>query len=235
MLKINNLHVKYGMVQVLHDVSIHIPKGKLISIIGSNGVGKSTLLRSVSGLVQSASGEIILDGENIEKLKAHEIVKRGVAHVPEGRILFNRLTVFENLQLGAYTKNYTPQEFNEVLEQVYSLFPILKERAKQQAGTFSGGQQQMLAIARGLMLKPKLLMLDEPSLGLMPSLVTQVFEVLGDIKNEGLSILLVEQNVQEALELADYAYVLQTGRIVMEGSGKELLDNDEIRNAYLGL
>lgn len=235
MLKISNLQVKYGLIPAIHDVSIEIPEGSLVSIVGSNGAGKTTILRAISGIVPASGGEIYLDGERIDRLPAHEVVKRGIAHVPEGRILFDRLTVYENLELGAYTRQYTRQEFLEVLEQVYGLFPILKQRASQKAGTFSGGQQQMLAIARGLMLRPKLLMLDEPSLGLMPSLVSQVFEILGEIKKHGLTILLVEQNVQESLELADYAYVLTTGRVAMEGPGRELLDQDMIKKAYLGM
>ena len=235
MLKITNLHVKYGMVPAITDVSVAIPAGKLVSIVGSNGAGKSTILRAISGIVPAAGGEIWLDGERIDRLPPHEVVKRGVAHVPEGRVLFDKLTVFENLEMGAYTKDYGKEEFAAALEQVYKLFPILRERARQKAGTFSGGQQQMLAIARGLMLGPKLLMLDEPSLGLMPSMVSQVFEILAALKEQGLTILLVEQNVQESLELADYAYVLQTGKIVLEGTGPELLQQDLIKQAYLGM
>ena len=223
------------MIPALHGISLQIPVGKLVSVIGSNGAGKSTLLRAISGLIPASGGTIHLEGERIDNLMAHDIVKRGVAHVPEGRILFDKLSVFENLELGAYVKSYSPKEFSELIEYIYGLFPILKERAKQKAGTFSGGQQQMLAIARGLMLKPKLLMLDEPSLGLMPVMVDQVFEILTQLKKTGLTILLVEQNVQESLELADYAYVLQTGRVVLEGTGHDVLQQDMVRKAYLGM
>lgn len=235
MLKISNLKVKYGMVQAIHGIDIEVKQGQLVSIVGSNGAGKSTIIRAISGLVPASGGEIHLAGERLDTLPAHEVVKRGVAHVPEGRILFDKLSVYENLELGAFTRTYNKDEFQETLEEVYQLFPILRERARQKAGTFSGGQQQMLAIGRGLMLRPKLLMLDEPSLGLMPALVTQVFEILERIKKRGLTILLVEQNVQESLELADYAYVLQTGKVVLQGEGRDLLKEEMIKKAYLGI
>ncbi|MHB8758247.1 MAG: ABC transporter ATP-binding protein [Bacillota bacterium] len=235
MLKITDLNVSYGMVKAIQGVSLDVPDGKLVSIVGSNGAGKSTILQAISALIPISGGQIAFDGRRIDNLPAHEVVKLGVAHVPEGRILFNKLTVFENLQLGAHVRDYAKGEFEAVLDQVYAMFPVLKQRAKQKAGTLSGGEQQMVAIARGLMLKPKLLMLDEPSLGLMPSLVSQIFETLDAIRKQGLTVLLVEQNVQESLELADYAYVLQTGRIVVQGTGPELLQQDLVRSAYLGM
>ncbi len=235
MLSIIDLRVNYGKVRAIQGASLRVEAGQLVSIVGSNGAGKSTILQAISGLVPVSGGEIWFDGERLDRLPAHEIVRRGIAHVPEGRALFGRLTVLENLELGAYARQYTRREFDRVLEEVCTMFPILKKRARQKAGTLSGGEQQMLAIARGLMLRPRLLMLDEPSLGLMPSRVSQIFETLSQIKRRDLTIVLVEQNVQESLELADYAYVLQTGRVVLEGPGDVLLQQDMIRQAYLGM
>ncbi len=234
MLEVKQIQAAYDEIPVLHDVSLSIKKGQVVSIIGSNGTGKSTILRTISGLLSPRQGSISLDGVPIERDSPHVIAARGVAHVPEGRKLFARLSVLQNLNLGAYTKKLT-KDVENVLQWIYSIFPVLNERKHQKAGTLSGGEQQMLAIARGLMLQPKLLMLDEPSLGLMPKLVTKIFEIIEQIKKEGLTILLVEQKMQEALELADYGYVIQSGKIVLEGTPRELMGNDLVKKAYLGM
>jgi branched-chain amino acid transport system ATP-binding protein len=212
-----------------------VEPGQIVSIVGANGAGKSTILRAISSTLHLDSGSILFENQRTDQIPPHRVVERGVAHVPEGRRLFARLTVNQNLTLGAYTKK-SPDHREATLKTIFKLFPILQERQNQRAGTLSGGEQQMLAIARGLMSKPKLLMLDEPSMGIMPKLITEIFEMIQRLnKEEGITILLVEQNVQEALELADYAYVLQTGRIVMEGKPAELLQTDMIKKAYLGL
>lgn len=234
MLEVKQIQAAYDEIPVLHDVSLSIKKGQVVSIIGSNGTGKSTILRTISGLLSPRQGSISLDGVPIERDSPHVIAARGVAHVPEGRKLFARLSVLQNLNLGAYTKKST-KDVENVLQWIYSIFPVLNERKHQKAGTLSGGEQQMLAIARGLMLQPKLLMLDEPSLGLMPKLVTKIFEIIEQIKKEGMTILLVEQKMQEALELADYGYVIQSGKIVLEGTPRELMGNDLVKKAYLGM
>jgi branched-chain amino acid transport system ATP-binding protein len=212
-----------------------VEPGQIVSIVGANGAGKSTILRAISHTLQLDGGSILFENQRTDQIPPHRVVERGVAHVPEGRRLFARLTVNQNLTLGAYTKK-SPDHREATLKTIFKLFPILQERQNQRAGTLSGGEQQMLAIARGLMSKPKLLMLDEPSMGIMPKLITEIFEMIQRLnKEEGITILLVEQNVQEALELADYAYVLQTGRIVMEGKPADLLQTDMIKKAYLGL
>jgi branched-chain amino acid transport system ATP-binding protein len=212
-----------------------VEPGQIVSIVGANGAGKSTILRAISSTLHLDGGSILFENQRTDQIPPHRVVERGVAHVPEGRRLFARLTVNQNLTLGAYTKK-SPDHREATLKTIFKLFPILQERQNQRAGTLSGGEQQMLAIARGLMSKPKLLMLDEPSMGIMPKLITEIFEMIQRLnKEEGITILLVEQNVQEALELADYAYVLQTGRIVMEGKPAELLQTDMIKKAYLGL
>jgi branched-chain amino acid transport system ATP-binding protein len=234
MLEVSNIQVSYDDVPILHEVSFRIHKGQVVSIIGSNGAGKSTILKSVSGLLSPSQGSISLDGVRIERQSPHVIAKMGVAHVPEGRRLFSRLTVLQNLILGAYTRRST-EEREETLNRIFHLFPVLEERKYQRAGTLSGGEQQMLAIGRGLMLQPKLLMLDEPSLGVMPKFVTRIFETIEQIRREGLTILLVEQKMEEALELADYGYVLQSGRIILSGKPKELTESDLVKKAYLGL
>ena len=234
MLEVSRISVSYGDVTVLHDVSFTVEQGEVVSIVGSNGSGKSTLLKTISGLLPLVSGHITFRGNPIDQMKPHEIVAKGLAHVPEGRRVFGKMSVRENLMLGALV-NKDPQDRLRRLDEVFELFPRLKERMAQRAGTLSGGEQQMLAIARGLMSAPQLLMIDECSLGLMPTLVEHIFEVIDRLHREGTTILLVEQRVHEALELADRAYVLQTGRIVLSGSGKELLASDLVREAHLGI
>jgi branched-chain amino acid transport system ATP-binding protein len=234
MLEIKEIKASYEEVPVLHGVTFEVKKGDVVSIIGSNGAGKSTILRTISGLMHPTEGSIQFDGKRIERKGAHEVAEMGIAHVPEGRRLFSRLSVLQNLYLGAYKKKSAIKR-EEILCKIFELFPILNERKHQKAGTLSGGEQQMVAIARGLMLQPKLLMLDEPSLGLMPKLVTKIFETIEQIKKEGLTILLVEQKMQEALELADYGYVIQSGKIVLAGKPNELMESDLVRKAYLGI
>ena len=234
MLEVNHIRVCYDQVPAIHDVSFRIEEGEIVSIVGANGAGKSTLLKTISGLLHPDPGQIEFLGEGIDQLPAHRIVELGISHVPEGRRIFQYMTVQRNLRLGAYSQK-SEEIREETLTQIFEIFPILRERLDQKAGTLSGGEQQMLAIARGLMSRPKLLMLDEPSLGLMPTLVTQVFDTIKRINAEGTTILLVEQNVREALELAHRAYVLQTGNIVLEGTGAELLESDLVRKAYLGI
>ena len=235
MLRVERIRASYDEVPALHEVSFKVEPGQIVSIVGANGAGKSTILKSISSVLHLDEGSISFENQRIDRMPAHRVVDLGIAHVPEGRRLFARLTVKQNLTLGAYTRK--SQEHREAtLKTIFKLFPVLEERQLQRAGTLSGGEQQMLAIARGLMSKPKLLMLDEPSLGIMPKLITEIFEMIQHVnKEEGLTILLVEQNVQEALEIAHYAYVLQTGRVMMEGKPAELLQTDMIRKAYLGL
>jgi len=221
-------------VPALVDVSLHIQPGEIVTIVGSNGTGKSTLARVISGLVKPTAGEIIFDGQRIDRLPPHEVVKRGMVHVPEGRHVFGKLTVEENLKLGAYTQA-DDAAVRARMDYVCDLFPLLRERRYQKAGSLSGGQQQMLALGRGLMANPKLLILDEPSLGLAPKLVEELFESIERIREEGLTILLIEQRVLEALELCSRGYVLQNGRIVLEGRSCDLIDSDMVRKAYLGM
>lgn len=234
MLQVHNLRVEYDGLAALHGISFHVDDGEVVAIVGSNGAGKSTTLKAISGLVRPSAGNITFDGQPIHRMPAHSIARLGIAHVPEGRRLFQKLSVLENLRLGAYVRT-DPELFQKNLDLAFEIFPRLKERITQRAGTLSGGEQQMLAIARGLMLNPKLLMLDEPSLGIAPKLVSEIFEVLAELNRRGTTILLVEQNVREALELAHRGYVLQTGEVIMEGSGPELLESDLVRKAYLGL
>ncbi|HHV93214.1 MAG TPA: ABC transporter ATP-binding protein [Firmicutes bacterium] len=234
MLNVSSISAGYSGVPALTDVSLHINSGEIVTIVGSNGAGKSTIARTISGLVKPTSGTITFNGERIDQLPPHEIVARGLVHVPEGRHVFSKLTVTENLRLGAYTTD-SETEIERRLERVYELFPILKERARQTAGSMSGGQQQMLALGRGLMADPKLLILDEPSLGLMPKLVEELFDAIRAISKTGVTILLIEQRVLEALELCHRGYVLQNGRIVTEGTGAELMDSEMVRKAYLGM
>lgn len=231
MLKIKNISASYGYVEALKEVSIEAEKGQIVSIIGANGAGKTTLLRCISGLVKPLSGEIEFLGKQISK-KPNEIVKQGIIHVPEGRRTFSGLTVEDNLLVGGYL--YDSKTNHETLEENYELFPILKERKGQYAGTLSGGEQQMLAIARGLMSHPKIMLLDEPSLGLAPIIVNQVFNLISEIRERGVTVLLVEQNAKKALGLCDKAYVIDDGHIKLEGTGKELLKSDEVKRAYLG-
>jgi branched-chain amino acid transport system ATP-binding protein len=234
MLKVEKIEVRYSGVPVIHDVSFHVNEGELISIVGGNGSGKTTLLKTVAGTLHPSRGSIRFENEDIGRSRTKDIVRKGVTYVPEERRIFGPLPVEENLILGAYIID-DREEIEKTLDYVYGLFPILKMRRKQLGGTLSGGEQQMLAIGRGLMSSPKLLMLDEPSLGLMPKLVDDMLEAVARLKGEGKTILLVEQNVVEALEMADRAYVLQTGRTIDEGTGKELLRSDVIRSAFLGI
>ena len=234
MLRVDSIQVSYDEVPALHGISFSVERASIVSIVGANGAGKSTILRAISGILHPRSGTIEFEGARIDRVQPHRVVELGIAHVPEGRRLFARLSVLKNLLLGAYTKK--SQELREkTMEQIFALFPILKERRNQLAGTLSGGEQQMLAIARGLMSRPKLLMLDEPSLGIMPKLVDRIFETIAEIRDAGMTILLVEQNVREALELASRCYVLQTGRVVLQGASSEVLASDMVRKAYLGL
>jgi branched-chain amino acid transport system ATP-binding protein len=234
MLEIKNLTVSYGAICALHGIALSVPTGSIVTLIGSNGAGKTTTLKSISGLVAPRSGEILYAGKKISGLPTHAIVRRGLSHVPEGRMIFANLTVLENLQMGAYLVR-DPAAVRRELEFVYATFPRLKERATQIAGTLSGGEQQMLAIGRALMARPEFLMLDEPSLGLAPMLVKTIFEKIVEINRErGLTILLVEQNANRALEIARYGYVLETGKITLEGDTQSLRANPQVRSAYLG-
>ena len=232
MLKLEQLHSGYGKIEVLKGLSLTIDSGQIVALIGSNGTGKSTLLMTLSGLVPCWGGNINFNGKLIQKLSPDQIVRHGLIHVPEGRRVFQHLTVSENLDLGAYTRNDAEIEKNKT--ELLDLFPILKERLDGLAGNLSGGEQQMLAMARALMGKPKLLMLDEPSLGLAPLMVEKVFQIIETIRQRGVTILLVEQNAYKALGIADYAYVIENGKIGLEGAGQELLNNSKIREAYLG-
>jgi branched-chain amino acid transport system ATP-binding protein len=234
MLKVESINAGYGEVQVLWDISFEVGKGEIVAIIGPNGAGKTTTLRVLAGLLNPRSGRMSFLGEDITKTPPHKRVEKGLALIPEGRMLFTRLTVEENLMLGAITPEARKLR-DETIKWVYELFPILRERKRQVAGTLSGGEQQMLAIARGLMSRPKLLMLDEPSLGLAPKIVVKIFEIIKEINDQGISILLVEQNVWNALEIAERGYVMETGRIVLKGTGKELLNNEHVRRAYMGI
>ena len=234
MLQVRNLRVSYDKVLAISKVDIDVGKGKLVALVGGNGNGKSTTLRAIAGLNATDDGKIIFNNTEIQNVPAHERVPMGLSLVPEGRRIFGRLTVQRNLELGAYTRK-DQHEVKESVDYIYSLFPILKERRWQQAGTMSGGEQQMLAIGRGLMAKPKLLLLDEPSWGIAPKFVTKVLDTIQLVNSQGVSVLLVEQSLHKALAIADYGYVIQTGRIVMHGTGKDLLNNDEIKKAYLGL
>ncbi len=233
MLAVEKLQVAYGKVQALWEVTLNVPDGEIVALVGANGAGKTTLLKTVSGLLRRQSGSITYDGKHIEEASPPDIVKHGVVHVPEGRKLFPEMTMIDNLLMGAFT---VPQsERPQRLERVFGVFPVLRERQKQIAGTLSGGEQQMVAIGRGLMAGPKLLMLDEPSLGLAPILVEDVFRVITEINRLGVTVLLVEQNTQHALTLAHRGFVMELGRIALSGSGNELLANSNVRKAYLGL
>jgi branched-chain amino acid transport system ATP-binding protein len=233
-LQVRSIEVRYGRVTAVHDVSLEVGPGRIVAVVGANGAGKTTTLRAIAGLNRVARGEILLDGAPIHALPAHRRVGLGLALVPEGRHLFPRHTVERNLELGAYTRR-DADEIRRALERVYAIFPMLKERRSQLAGTLSGGEQQMVAIARGLMSSPRLLMLDEPSWGIAPRLVDTLFETMEAIHAQGVAVLLVEQNVQRALRLAQHAYVIQTGRVVLEGPGLELLGSEVVRRAYLGI
>jgi len=233
-LKLKKVNTFYGSLHILKDVSLEIHDGELVTVIGANGAGKSTLLNTISGIVSPAQGDIEHDGERLNGLEPEKIVRHGICQIPEGRQLFSIMTVKENLEMGAYLRK-DKINIDRDLERMYSFFPILRERAKQQAGTLSGGQQQMLAIARGLMSNPKLLLLDEPSWGLAPVLVEEVAKIITEIHSRGMAVLLIEQNANVALRLAERGYVMELGAIVLEGTGDELLQNDGVRKAYLGM
>jgi len=234
MLSVEKIQLRYNKIPVIHDVSIRVEKGEIVTLIGGNGNGKSTVLKGISGILPPSEGKIVFEGKDITKTEAFDIVSLGISLVPEGRRLFPTLSVYKNLLLGAYLTN-DGREIEKRMDYVYSIFPALKERKEQRAGTLSGGEQQMVAIGRGLMSKPKLLLLDEPSWGIAPKLVDRIFEVIREIRNDGVTIILVEQDVQEALETCDRAYVIQTGRVVLEGTGQQVLKSELIQKAFLGL
>ncbi len=231
MLKVEDMHVYYGAIHAVKGVSFEVGSGEIVALIGANGAGKSTILKTVSGLMHPRSGCVTFDGMNIAHTDAYKLLRHGLAHVPEGRRIFLQMTVQENMDMGAFTRK---DSYKEDLERMFTLFPRLKERRKQIAGTLSGGEQQMLAMSRALMSNPKLLMLDEPSMGLAPILVDQIFDIIKELHAAGTTILLVEQNASKALEIADRAYVLETGNITLSGTGAQLASSDEVRKAYLG-
>ena len=233
LLEVKDLQVYYGVICALKGISFEVNEGEIVSLIGANGAGKTTMMQSVSGIIPKKSGTVIFDGQDISRMPCHKIVKLGMTQVPEGRRVFQELTVYENLMMGAYTVK-DQQKFKEDLESIYQRFPRLAERRSQIAGTLSGGEQQMLAMSRALMSHPKLLMLDEPSMGLAPILVDQIFEIIKELNASGTTILLVEQNANKALQIADRAYVMETGSITLSGTGAELTQSDEVRKAYLG-
>lgn len=233
MLKVEHLKLSYGAIKALHDINLHVERGSIVTLIGANGAGKSSVLHSISNTVNNKQGTILLDGINITSLKAHKIVERGLIHVPEGRHILTSMTVKENLKMGAYIRR-DELEIKKDMQHVYELFPRLHERRRQMAGTLSGGEQQMLAMGRALMARPKLLMLDEPSMGLAPLLVKEIFSIIKNINKLGTTILLVEQNANMALSIADYAYVLEVGNISYEGRAQDLLNNGNLKKAYLG-
>ena len=236
MLEVENLQVHYGSLRAIEEISLQVEQGKIVSIIGANGAGKSTLLKSISGLIRQKNGKIIFQNEDISNQPANSIVGRGISHVPEARQLFVSLSTMDNLNLGGYLyhRRKNAQLLAQRQEEILQIFPILKERAKQLAGTLSGGEQQMLAIGRALMAQPKLLLLDEPSLGLAPKIVQDIFNIIRDLNQQDTTILLVEQNAKMALSISDYAYVLETGKVTLQGTGEELLSNDDVQKAYLG-
>lgn len=234
MLKVDAIDVFYGDAQALDGVSLQVHEGEIVTLVGSNGAGKTTTLRTLSGLLRPRKGAITISGTRLDKTPAHKVVGLGVAHVPEGRCLFPQMSVWENLTLGAYNTSAW-NDRAEIMERVFSLFPVLKARSTQLAGTLSGGEQQMCAIGRSLMARPKLLMLDEPSLGLAPNLVEMIFQVIAEINQSGITVLLVEQNAYLALQMADRAYVLENGRVTLSGPGREVAANENVRQAYLGL
>jgi branched-chain amino acid transport system ATP-binding protein len=234
MLEVKNLFVNYGAISALEDLSFHVEEGEIVALIGANGAGKSTTLRAISGLVELSEGEIKFKGETLNKLPSHEVVQRGISHVPEGRRVFPDMTVLENLEMGAYLRKDPKAEIKKSFDEVFAIFPRLMERRKQLAGTLSGGEQQMLAMGRALMAKPKLLLLDEPSMGLAPLLVDQIFSTISQINKAGTTILLVEQNANMALQLASRAYVLETGQLVLSGDASSLANDPQVKKAYLG-
>ena len=233
MLEIKDLKVSYGMIQAIKGISFEVNKGEVIALIGANGAGKTTILHTITGLLNADSGSVTYEGKDITRMPGHKIVSMGIAHVPEGRRVFANMTVLQNLKLGAYTRK-DKAEIAETLEMVYTRFPRLKERKNQLAGTLSGGEQQMLAMGRALMSHPQIILMDEPSMGLSPIFVNEIFDIIEEVSKSGTTVLLVEQNAKKALSIADRAYVLETGNIVLDGNASELLDNDSIKKAYLG-
>ena len=233
MLKVENLEVYYGMIQAIKGISFEVNEGEVIALIGANGAGKTTILHTITGLVGAKAGSITFQGADLTKTPAHKIVSMGMAHVPEGRRIFQELTVLENLKLGAYTRS-SKSEIEETIQMVYGKFPRLQERKDQIAGTLSGGEQQMLAMGRALMSHPKIILMDEPSMGLSPLYVNEIFKIIQEISASGTTVLLVEQNAKKALSIANRAYVLETGNIVLEGQAKDLINDDSIKKAYLG-
>ena len=233
LLNVENLNVYYGVIHALKNISFRVEEGEIVALIGANGAGKTTTLQTVSGMLSSRSGSICFQDQDITRLPQHRILKQGIAHVPEGRRMFANLTVLENLKMGAYTRT-DKKEIEDSLAMVYERFPRLKERTKQLAGTLSGGEQQMLAMGRALMSKPRIVLMDEPSMGLSPIFVDEIFKIIQKISAEGTTVLLVEQNAKKALSIADRAYVLETGNIVLSGDAKEMMNNESIKKAYLG-
>lgn len=233
MLEINDLVVNYGLIQAIKGVDFHVNEGEVIALIGANGAGKTTILHTVTGLLSPKSGSVMFEGVDISKIKPHKIVAKGMAHVPEGRRVFANLTVLQNLKMGAYTRKSNVEK-QETLEMIYKRFPRLEERKNQLAGTLSGGEQQMLAMGRALMSKPKIILMDEPSMGLSPIYVNEIFDIIKEVSEAGTTVLLVEQNAKKALSIADRAYVIETGRIILEGDAKVLMDDESVKKAYLG-
>lgn len=233
MLEVNDIQVFYGMIQAIKGVSFHVEEGEVIALIGANGAGKTTILHTISGLLAPKSGSVIFEGQDITKIPGHKIVSMGMAHVPEGRRVFAQLSVLQNLRMGAYTRK-DKQEIENTLQSVFERFPRLEERQNQLAGTLSGGEQQMLAMGRALMSHPKIILMDEPSMGLSPIFVNEIFDIIQEVSKSGTTVLLVEQNAKKALSIADRAYVLETGKIVLEGKASDLLKDDSIKKAYLG-
>ena len=235
-LSLKNVCSYYDKVQVLYDINVDVYPGEIVSVIGANGAGKSTMMKTIMGLVHMGRGEVTFDGKKLNRMHAHKICKAGIAYVPEGREGFPNMTVLENLEMGAYCRSYTAAQMNEKLEEMYTMFPRLKERLKQKAGSMSGGEQQMVAVARALIGMPKLLILDEPSLGLAPNIVDDILEVAKTmVKNDGISVLLVEQDITKALAAADRGYVIENGRVALEGTAAELSANEHVKKAYLGI
>ena len=233
MLEVKDLQVFYGMIQAIKGISFEVNEGETVALIGANGAGKTTTLHTITGLLSPKKGSVVFEGKEITKVPAHKIVSLGMAHVPEGRRVFAQLSVYQNLKMGAYTRN-DKKEIEDTIEMIYKRFPRLKERKNQLAGTLSGGEQQMLAMGRALMSKPKIVLLDEPSMGLSPILVNEIFDIIQSLNKAGTTVLLVEQNAKKALSIADRAYVLETGNIVLSGDAKEMMNNDSIKKAYLG-
>lgn len=234
MLKVQNIDVFYGDLQILWDVSFEVNEGEIVALVGANGSGKSTTLKTISGLLRPANGSIVFQAEHLDQIPANKVIAHGIAHVPEGRRLFPEMTVRENLIMGSLTPQ-AKRKREETMEWIFGLFPRLRERQKQMAGTLSGGEQQMVAVGRGLMALPRLIMFDEPSLGLAPILVGEIFKIIKRIKQEGVTILVTEQNTKQSLEISDRGYVLENGRVVLSGSGQELLNNEHVKQAYLGI